>query len=178
MLVLKIANYEIMKKQKKYKATIELYINDKLYKSVHQDKWDIELTKLSHLLSNKGYVEQYDNMPGFKHPDDYSHVWINWKSLKIVIVSHKARTIFTDKNGNILYEDDIVDYNGLQSRFHAKPFDDGYYVREVFNKLGGDWWKDTNIDETNINLITKITDVNNFPQEQWNQPELFDIKTL
>lgn len=167
-----------MEKTKKYKATIELYINDKLYKSVSDFKWDSELNKISHLLRAKGYIEQYNSMPGFEHPDDYATVWINWKTLKLVVVSHKVRTIFTDKNGNVLYEDDIVDYNGLHSRFNPKPWNEGYYVREVFHHPGGDSWQDTDIDETNIDRIKKIKDVNAFPEKFWNMPEEFDINTL
>ena len=167
-----------MAKMKKYKATIELYINDKLYKAVSQDKWDTELNKLSHILRLKGYTEQYNDLNGFNHPDNYAAVWINWKTLKILIISHKARTVFADKNGNILYEDDIVEYNGLHSRFNAKPWDEGYYVREVFHHPGGDSWQDTDIDESNIGLIKKLKDVNGFHKKLWNSPETFDINTL
>lgn len=167
---------------KKYKTEIELYVNDKLWKTVSEDKWNSTFIQLTHILRMKNYHEQYDDLPGFEYPSSYVHVWINWDKKKIVVLSHKERTQFKDNNGNVLYVDDIVDYNDLshpiQSYFSAKPFNEGYYIREVFHHPGGDSWADTNIDETNIAYITKVKDVLDFPKQYWNSPEIFNIDTL
>ena len=165
----------------KYQATIELYVNDKLYKEVSEDEWNDAAIELTHILRFKGYHEQYDGLPGFSYPSSYAHVWINWEKKKILVLSHKARTQFKDKNGYAIYEDDFVEYGGfhkIQSLFNAKPFNEGYYLRESIYRPGGNSWRDTNIDETNIGNIVKVKDVLNFPKRYWNTPKKFNINTL
>ena len=166
-----------------YEAIIELYVNDELYKTASEDEWDNTLIELNNILKLKGYYIQYDGMPGFKHPSNCAKVWINWDKRKIVTVCYKARTKFKDNKGNILYEDDIVEYNDgfhkLQTRFSAKPFNKGYYVREYLTHEGMcSRVLDTDIDESNIHMITKIKDVINFPENQWNNPKKLNINTL
>lgn len=165
---------------KKYKVDIELYINDKLYKTVSEDNWNDEADELARLLREKGYREQYTDPPGFEYPTQYVHIWINWSKKKILILSHKARTQFKDKNGYILYEDDFVEYEtlDLKSSFNAKPFNEGYYVRKEIYHPGGNSWIDTEIDETNICNIVKTRDVLNFPKRYWNHPQKFNINTI
>ena len=164
------------------KKIVELYINNQLYKSVPYNRWDSESRKLSHILRMKGYHEQYDDLEGFDYPSIYAHVWINWKSQKILITSHKIRTEYTDKKGNVLYEDDTVRYNDgdyvLTSEFNAKPFEEGYYIREYIPGYGGGSWRDTNISPDNIKYVTKVKDNLGFPKKFWNDPEKFDMNTL
>lgn len=164
-----------------YETIIEIYVNDELYKAVSEDKWDDTLIELNSILKGKGYYIQYDNLPGFKHPSSSVKVWINWDKQKIVTVCIKARTQFKDKNGYIIYEDDLVEYDSfhkIQSRFYAKPFNEGYYLRETIYRPGGNGWNDTNIDETNIKNIVKIKDAIDFPEKYWNNPKKLNINTL
>ena len=171
-----------MSKKKEYKAIIELYVDDMLYKAVSEDEWDNTLNELNDILRSKGYHKQWDDMPGFKHPSSYVHVWINWNKKKIVTVCHKSRTIFRDKNGYVLYEDDFVEYDHfqkIQSPFNAHPFYEGYYLREYLTHEGMcSRVRDTDIDESNIEYITKIRDVINFPKRYWNTPKKLDMSKL
>ena len=160
-----------------------MYINNQLYKSVPYNRWDSESNKLSHILRMKGYHKQYDNLEGLDYPSIYVHVWINWKTRKILITSHKIRTKYTDRKGNILYEDDTVRYNDgdyvVTSEFNAKPFDEGYYVREYLTHQGMcSRVRDTNISPDNIKYVTKVKDNLEFPKKYWNDPEKFDVNTL
>lgn len=164
------------------KKVVELYINDQLYKSVSYNKWDSESKKLSNMLRNKGYHQQYDDLEGFDYPSIYVHVWINWKTQKILVTSHKIRTEYTDRKGNVLYEDDKVKYNdgcyAITSDLNSKPFDDGYYLREYLPSCSGGSWRDTDITPENIKYVTKVKDNLEFPKKFWNNPEEFDPNTL
>lgn len=158
-------------------------MNDRLYKAVSEDEWDHEANELAHILRLKGYREQYSNPPGFEYPSDNAYVWINWKKKKILILSYKARTEFEDRNGNILYEDDRVQYNDgfykIETTLNAHPFGEGYYIREYLTHEGMcSRVRDTDIDENNIKYVTKIKDVLEFPKRNWNSPKIFDINTL
>jgi hypothetical protein len=165
-----------------YEAIIELYVDDKLYKAVSEDEWDDTLEELNDILRSKGYHKQYDGLPGFEHPSSYVHVWINWDKKKIVTVCHKARTKLKDSKGNVLYEDDIVYYDGfhkLTVPLCAKPWNEGYYVREYLTHEGMcSRVSDTNIDEHNVHMLTKVKDVINFPEKYWNKVKKLDIGKL
>ena len=170
-------------KEKKSNKIVELYINDKLYKAVPYNKWDEEDEKLKTFLKRKGYFEQYDDLPGFKHQHEHPHVWIIWDKFIILVTCYKIKTDLVDKHGNILYTNDIVKYTDgcytIESCLCEKPFNKGYYVREYLTHQGMcSRVRDTDITDENIKNITKRRDVINLPRKQWNQPELFDIKTL
>ena len=108
--------------------------------------------------------------------------WINWDKKKIVTVCHKARTKLKDSKGNVLYEDDIVYYDGfhkLTVPLCAKPWNEGYYVREYLTHEGMcSRVSDTNIDEHNVHMLTKVKDVINFPEKYWNKVKKLDIDKL
>lgn len=124
-------------------------------------------------LERKGYEMFYET-------SSYS-LYVNREKYRCAILQSIEFTGYYDAKGNKIYQEDVIEYQGMEEPiFGTYPFE-GYYIRHSVRIEGRYWPKTTDYyfkNQDDFSKVKKIEDVLNRKKRFWNNSEKITFKEL
>lgn len=124
-------------------------------------------------LRKKGYERVYESTS--------QGLYVNKKKYKCAFIQGVKFTGYYDAKGNKIYQEDTIEYQGMEEPLYGTyPFE-GYYIRHSVRLEGFYWPKTTDYyfkNQDDFSKVKKIEDVLDREKRFWNNPEKITFKEL